>query len=174
MFPELRLALALAIARFMAFLIQPSQEALRRLPEVLQPTTLQKGISHDTTINFIPIPKLRDALLQKSADPMQILSQYTCRINWRGDFGDIGGAILHKNGGWEYALERARQTQDTLQMDSQKGKSKDFPAVMLDPNTKRRYITDFYEHFCWNSQNWSLAKTILNVWPDLSGQITVY
>lgn len=172
MLASTRIAAALCIARFMAFLIEPSTHALLQLPRVLLPTDLQRRISHDVSINFIPIPKLRDSILHKSANCLMILSEYEYRVNWKGSWGDIGGATLHKKGNWEY--DPKVRMQEHVQGNAHNKQKKSPEAVSFDSTTGRRLITEAYEKFCWDHQNWSVKKEILQIWPALSGHIMLH
>lgn len=169
MLPGTRLAAALCIARIMAFLIEPSEQALNDLPGVLRPTELQMRRIHDVSVNFIPIPKLRDSLLHDSANCLITLGEHDYRLNWKGSWGDVGGAVLHKDGRWEYDAKIKMQEQIQETMQNKKGKKT--KAVSYDSATGRRYISETYEQFCWNIQNWSVKKEILRIWPDLAGHI---
>lgn len=169
MLPETRLAAALCVTRFMSFLIHPCQKTLSSLPGVLRPTEFQTRIPHDVSINFIPIPMLRNCLLHKSGSCLNLLGSFGYRVDWKGDWGDVGGATLASTGRWQYeqggfAIDRARWSQDANSGAKMK-------AVILDPMTGRRHISAEFEKCCWNFDNWSVKRDILKIWPDLAGHI---
>lgn len=167
--PATRFAAALCLARFLPFLIDPSSSNLAILPNLLRPTNSQLRHHHDVSINFIPIPKLRDCLLESSIDWFTILGEYECRLNWPGVWGDLGGAQLGNSGKWGYNQQHG--TIKPHKSESQKTNLGKPQAVVYDHATGRRHISEEYEKSCWSYENWSMSKEILEIWPDLSGHI---
>lgn len=169
MLPETRLAAALCVAKLLPFLINPTSSTLAALPEVLHPTDLQMRVYHDVSVNFIPIPMLRNCLLNKSSDWFAILGHYDYRVNWHGTWGDIGGAHMNMIGHWQFDPQVAVAEQ--VISASQSTEADKLKAVLCDPGTGRRYISEHYERSCWHIDNWSLSRDVLSVWPDLSGHM---
>lgn len=169
MLAETRLAAALCITRFMPFLIDPSSKTLSALPGVLRPTELQMRTPHDISVNFIPIPMLRNCLLYSSMDWFALLAQYDYSVRWEGVWGDIGGAMLFPGGQWEFDPRTAMEEHGNKSVETDDVKKP--KAVVYDPVTRRRHITEHFEKCCWTFDNWSVRHDILQLWPDLSGHI---
>lgn len=168
MLPETRLAAALCVARFMAFLIKPCRKTFNSLPGVLRPTEFQTRIPHDVSVNFIPIPMLRNCLLHKSANCLDVLGSYGYRVDWKGDWGDVGGATLASTGRWQY-LQNGPHPEKVNSPGAVDGSRK--KAIVLNPENGRRQLSKEFEECCWTFDNWSVSRDILRIWPDLAGHI---
>ncbi|KAK5281103.1 hypothetical protein LTS03_011700 [Exophiala xenobiotica] len=46
-------------------------------------------------------------------------------------------------------------------------------AIITDPVTGRRQLSEQFEKHICDYQNWTVGKTILETWPDLSGEMTL-
>ncbi|KAK7889947.1 hypothetical protein LTR67_008411 [Exophiala xenobiotica] len=47
------------------------------------------------------------------------------------------------------------------------------PAIITDPVTGRRQLSEQFEKHICDYQNWTSGKSILETWPDLAGEITL-
>lgn len=155
----------------MPYLIHPCAETLEALPGILRPTEVQRKLAHRIEYNFVPIPKLRNCLIDYPTEWIAQLGIHKCSVGWSGVFGDTGGATLSVAGNWSYnphvvLMERLRLG-ETL------NEAKQAKIIVRDPGTGRCYISKQFERACWAFDNWSIDKSVLNVWPDLSGHIRV-
>lgn len=179
--------------RLIPYLICPSPETLRVLPGILRPTDLQRRFAHRIEHNFIPIPKLRDCIIDNvsvgtSTDWISQLAKHTCRVGWSGLPTDTNAAMRTADprmlSAWtEEKHRRWACEQETLIMQQLSFQEQDsYPfhtsdradIIVRDLKTGQCHISGNFERACWNFNNWSVSRTMLDVWPDLSGHIKVH
>jgi hypothetical protein len=120
--------------RIMRWLILPNEKTFAGIPSILKPTATQMRFPHSVAIDFLPIPTLRDILVQKPQDWHIPLSKCKYSCNWDDSIG---------------------------------------PAIITGPVTGRRHLSEQFEKHICDYQNWTVGKSILETWPDLSGEITL-
>lgn len=170
MHPGTRIALALLIAKILPYLIAPSRHTWLQLPSLLRPTILQMQVPHDITTSFLPVPALRDSLIRRPMNWLESLLFHRLFLKWAGEWGNTGQAQLTNAGNWSHRpqpLSEFAETSFSIETGSAK-------AILCDPITERRFISDEFQKSCWNTDNWCASKSILGVWPELDGQIELF
>lgn len=163
----------------MPYLLAPSQSTWDLLPLALRPTESQFQHAHGITISFLPIPVLRTLLVQNPVDWLKHASQHDLRLEWPGSWGDVGGAPITEVGNWRETYRSTNKRKHasltplpTLDNPLEQLASK-LEAVTIDTISGRRCVTDDFEQHCWAMKNWHFGKGILNIWPELAGQVQV-
>lgn len=158
----------------MPYLLKPSQSTWDCLPVVLQPTQNQFEYAHDITISFLPIPILRNLLVQDPTDWLKHASQHDLRLGWPGSWGDVGGAALTEVGNWRQTCHSsgeqkfANVTPVVDIDDPMESLNSKMEAIVVNPSSGRRYVSQGFEQHCWASENWQFGKGILSIWPELA------
>lgn len=184
--PTTRIALALSLMRVMPYLICQSLETWSTLPGMLHPTNLQQRVLHRIEYAFIPIPKLRECMIDHSTptttDWIAHLAAHSCHVAYPNhNNADVNDAIDGHVGAHNDIKIKPSSTTNTtpLTPDNMKetlilqNDSRYTDMVTRDLKTGQLYISPGFERACWTFENWSVSRGILGVWPDLNGHIKV-